>query len=455
MEALTNESHRDLLLAMTPGRMFRTGASENACIFTQQGRKGCNQDAMLVWEKFGSMEDTVFCGVFDGHGPFGHLVAKRVRDSLPSKLVALWFDKWEASREEATAGGDSIGDISRRTEYGSNVSTSYESAVSDPEDLVLKEPPGLFWPWKESHLMAFKEMDHELRTHPAIDTFCSGSTAVTVIKQGRHLIVGNVGDSRAIMGTQDENGSWRAVQLTVDLKPNLPREAERIKECQGRIFSLQDEPEVMRVWLPFDNSPGLAMARAFGDSCLKDYGVIAVPDVSYRQVTDRDKFIVLASDGIWDVLSNEEAVEIIATAPSRETAARFLVESAVRMWRLKYPTSKADDCAVVCLYLDVADPDPLSVSELLDYEKMLTSPSSIPETRRKEDVQENGKTDAKSPVEMPEVNEQEARLHRTLGDLLHTDETEEYHALEGVTRVNSLLNLPRKPVAPAPRPELP
>lgn len=48
--ALTNESHRDLLLAMTPGRMFRTGASENACIFTQQGRKGCNQDAMLVWE---------------------------------------------------------------------------------------------------------------------------------------------------------------------------------------------------------------------------------------------------------------------------------------------------------------------------------------------------------------------------------------------------------------------
>lgn len=50
MEALTNESHRDLLLAMTPGRMFRTGASDNACIFTQQGRKGCNQDAMLVWE---------------------------------------------------------------------------------------------------------------------------------------------------------------------------------------------------------------------------------------------------------------------------------------------------------------------------------------------------------------------------------------------------------------------
>ncbi len=51
------------------------------------------------------------------------------------------------------------------------------------------------------------------------------------------------------------------------------------------------------MWLPFDDSPGLAMARAFGDFCLKDYGVIAVPDLSYRLLTDKDQFIVLATDG--------------------------------------------------------------------------------------------------------------------------------------------------------------
>ena len=50
MEALANEGKRDVLLALTPGRMFRIGASESACLFTQQGRKGTNQDAMLVWE---------------------------------------------------------------------------------------------------------------------------------------------------------------------------------------------------------------------------------------------------------------------------------------------------------------------------------------------------------------------------------------------------------------------
>jgi len=75
-------------------------------------------------------------------------------------------------------------------------------------------------------------------------------------------------------------------------------EAERIKKCRGRVFALQDEPEVPRVWLPFDDAPGLAMARAFGDFCLKEYGVISIPEFSHRQLTDRDQFIVLASDGV-------------------------------------------------------------------------------------------------------------------------------------------------------------
>lgn len=64
------------------------------------------------------------------------------------------------------------------------------------------------------------------------------------------------------------------------------------------MFALQDEPEVSRVWLPFDDAPGLAMARAFGDFCLKEYGVISIPEFSHRLLTDRDQFIVLASDGV-------------------------------------------------------------------------------------------------------------------------------------------------------------
>lgn len=75
-------------------------------------------------------------------------------------------------------------------------------------------------------------------------------------------------------------------------------EAERIQKCRGRVFALRDEPEVARVWLPNNDSPGLAMARAFGDFCLKEFGLISVPDISCRRLTDKDEFIVLATDGV-------------------------------------------------------------------------------------------------------------------------------------------------------------
>lgn len=75
-------------------------------------------------------------------------------------------------------------------------------------------------------------------------------------------------------------------------------EAERIKKCRGRIFALPQEPGVCRLWLPDECYPGLAMTRAFGDFCLKDYGLISTPNVSYRKLTDKDEFVVLASDGV-------------------------------------------------------------------------------------------------------------------------------------------------------------
>lgn len=75
-------------------------------------------------------------------------------------------------------------------------------------------------------------------------------------------------------------------------------EAERIRKYKGRVFALKDEPEVARVWLPNSNAPGLAMARAFGDFCLKDFGLISVPEISYWHLSEKDEFIILATDGV-------------------------------------------------------------------------------------------------------------------------------------------------------------
>ncbi|THG05770.1 hypothetical protein TEA_002324 [Camellia sinensis var. sinensis] len=386
-------------LSSNPNRIFTNGKSRTSCIFTQQGRKGINQDAMIVWEDF-MAEDVTLCGVFDGHGPYGHLVARKVRDALPLKLLSFMYS------------GESKQNGSTTTCCTGNL----KSDGGDPEKDGATED-NMDSLWRDTFLKSFKAMDKELRSHPNLDCFCSGSTAVTIVKQGSNLYMGNIGDSRAILGSKDSNDSMVAIQLTIDLKPDLPREAERIKRCKGRVFALQDEPEVPRVWLPFDDAPGLAMARAFGDFCLKEYGVISIPEFSHWTLTERDKFIVLASDGVgtgmsligyactisfgvprfcnglrieswrsvisiigifgydklgsvktstlranvlnghmkhevWDVLSNEEVVEIVSSVPTRSSAARILVDSAAREWKSKYPTSKMDDCAVVCLFLD-------------------------------------------------------------------------------------------------------
>ncbi|KAL8267720.1 hypothetical protein R6Q59_001518 [Mikania micrantha] len=406
-------------LSSLPNRIFANGKSRSSCIYTQQGRKGINQDAMIVWEDF-MTDDVTFCGVFDGHGPHGHLVARKVRDTLPVKLFAF-LNSYEKNRSNNTicCNGDSGLD------------------ACDGEE----ETPELLW--REAFLKSYKSMDKELKSHPNLDCFCSGSTAVTIVKQGSNLFMGSIGDSRAIMASKDVNDTLVAVQLTVDLKPDLPREAERIKRCKGRVFALQDEPEVPRVWLPFDDAPGLAMARAFGDFCLKEYGVISIPEISHRLLTDRDQFIVLASDGIWDVLSNEQVIEIISSAPTRSSAARFLVDSAAREWKSKYPTSKMDDCAVVCLFLD-GKMDSESDTE----EHGLSSATLAGES----DDGQNPEPFLQRNFTVRSSEDNSGGLRRGQNDIvleakgessLGVTEDQNWSGLEGVTRVNSLVQLPR------------
>ncbi|XP_040942982.1 probable protein phosphatase 2C 6 isoform X2 [Gossypium hirsutum] len=440
-------------LHLIPGRMFLNGASSVACLYTQQGKKGTNQDAMLVWENFSSRSDAIFCGVFDGHGPYGHMVAKKVRDSLPVILCTQW--KASLTGEQSCLNKSENAPESTMSEDAASLSMDDECCESW-EIEENEQLPEMYLPLKQSMLKAFKLMDKELKLHPAIDCFCSGTTAVTLVKQGQDLVIGNIGDSRAVLAMRDKDNSLIAVQLTVDLKPDLPREAARIQQCRGRVFALQDEPEVARVWLPNNDSPGLAMARAFGDFCLKDFGLISVPDVFYRRLTERDEFVILATDGVWDVLSNKEAIDIVASAPSRSTAARALVDCATRAWRLKYPTSKNDDCAVVCLFLEYlpASNGTAEENDLTRIPKECREPMvAIDENKGYSHTSSLGQSDAfhgsTEIVPVTELTEEmlssnfPGQSKRSLAECISVADDEEWSALEGITRVNSLLSLPR------------
>ncbi|WOL10310.1 putative protein phosphatase 2C 73 [Canna indica] len=310
-DELRREAKKNEMILRSSGSMRSAGSKSFVSVFSRRGEKGVNQDCYIVWEEFGFQEDMIFCGIFDGHGPWGHYVAKMVRKSLPSSLLCNW--------QEAIA-------------------------------LATDKKPCHFDVWKQSYLRSCAAVDKELDHNHGLDAFHSGTTALTIVKQGELMVISNIGDSRAVLATTSDDGSLVSVQLTVDFKPNLPEEAERIMQCNGRVFCLRDEPGVHRVWLPDEESPGLAMSRAFGDYCIKDFGLISVPEVNQRNITSRDQFVVLATDGVWDVISNQEAVEIVSSTKDRRKAAKRLVECAARAWKRKRRGIAVDDCSAVCLF---------------------------------------------------------------------------------------------------------
>lgn len=122
----------------------------------------------------------------------------------------------------------------------------------------------------------------------------------------------NVGDSRGILIKQDLKNSeaFSVVALSRDHKPSDTDEAERIVNCGGRIDTYRDNkgnkvgPE--RVWLLNEDIPGLAMSRSFGDTVAGRVGVTAIPEQTEFTLGPEDKVIVLASDGVWEFMENEE-----------------------------------------------------------------------------------------------------------------------------------------------------
>ncbi|XP_034587592.1 probable protein phosphatase 2C 52 isoform X2 [Setaria viridis] len=118
-----------------------------------------------------------------------------------------------------------------------------------------------------------------------------GSTASTAVLVGDHLYVANVGDSRAVISK-----AGKAIALSEDHKPNRSDERKRIESAGGIVM-----------WAGTWRVGGvLAMSRAFGNRLLKQF-VIAEPEIQEQEIDDELEFLIIASDGLWDVVPNEVA----------------------------------------------------------------------------------------------------------------------------------------------------
>ena len=203
------------------------------------------------------------------------------------------------------------------------------------------------------------------------DTNFSGSTAVTIILIGTNLICSNTGDSRAVLASIDNSNEglskeakppegkvWKVAPLSRDHKPSDKKEHDRIISSNGRVARMRNQFNELvgphRVWLKNENRPGLAMSRSIGDKVASKVGVIPTPEIVEKELNADDKFIIIASDGIWEFITNEEAVEIVIPfweIGNPEGACKKLVESAVRYW--KSEDAVIDDITVIVIFLSV------------------------------------------------------------------------------------------------------
>jgi len=168
----------------------------------------------------------------------------------------------------------------------------------------------------------------------SLDCIYFGSTAtVAVIVEGK-LVLGHVGDTRAVL-CQVEGSTQLpvAVQLTFDHKPNIPSEKERIEAAGGQIRTIEGD-KAYRVFFPEKDFPGLS--------------ITSLPDIYERKIEENDIFLLLCSDGVWEFITNEEAVGLVWNY-GREKVAEELAKLA---WRscIRNEEGVVDDITVLIAY---------------------------------------------------------------------------------------------------------
>ncbi|KAG5269779.1 hypothetical protein AALO_G00206040 [Alosa alosa] len=228
--------------------------SNNVAVYSIQGRRDHMEDRFNVLTDVVNKSHPSIFGIFDGHG--GEAAADYVKAHLPDALRQQ-LQAYEREKENSVL----------------NYQTILEKQI----------------------LSLDKEMIDKLSEK--YDE--AGTTCLVALLSDKQLTVANVGDSRGVLCDRDGN----TIALSHDHKPYQLRERKRIKQAGGFI-SFNGSWRVQGI---------LAMSRSLGDYPLKNLNVI-VPDPDVLTF-DLDKlqpqFMILASDGLWDAFSNEEAVRFV------------------------------------------------------------------------------------------------------------------------------------------------
>jgi serine/threonine protein phosphatase PrpC len=140
-----------------------------------------------------------------------------------------------------------------------------------------------------------------------------GTTATVLVLHAKGVLAAWVGDSRAVAGIKEEGGEWRAEALSVDHSIKDPKERDRVFAAGGQTASKSAEDGKLAEMVCVPNAEGsLKVTRSLGDSPFhKNDAVSHVPDLSHRELSPSLRFVIACSDGVWDVLSDADAVRLV------------------------------------------------------------------------------------------------------------------------------------------------
>eukprot|EP00501_MAST-03F_sp_TOSAG23-6_P001632 GSMAST32.ASY1.ANO1.1699.1 assembled CDS len=163
-------------------------------------------------------------------------------------------------------------------------------------------------------------MDKWLLQQPCVKTGtdCSGTTACVTYITSDHIVCANVGDSRAVLCRQNADNTINAFPLSYDHKPKNPIETKRIVAAGGTV-------SMNRV------NGDLAVSRALGDFMYKapdlqpESQAIFFFEIFFQNTSPTDKFIVIACDGIWDVMTNVECISFLNAEINNGTEMKMYV----------------------------------------------------------------------------------------------------------------------------------
>ena len=297
--------------ALSTGRVLNV-AFQSQAGKGEDGFTKVNQDSFLVLQNEYNLKDfNIFC-VMDGHGVNGHLVSR-----FTTKYFSSFFKK-NKKMNSSCSSEDQIFNRLKKNDYE-----------------ILKR--------------VFRHAERDLEKNGEIDANFSGTTCVMVFQVGERIICANVGDSRAIMVKGD-----KVIPLSFDQKPDDPEESKRIKENGGEISQYEEDGEKsgpFRVWQKGEVYPGIAMSRSIGDFIASKLGVIPEPKFLEEKIDKDTKFIVVASDGIWEFLDNNTVKNMVMPFYEKNDpngACKELIKKSTEFWNQEDVV--VDDITVVVVF---------------------------------------------------------------------------------------------------------